>query len=403
MAGISFTAIDFETANSNRGSVCAVGLVKVRDGRIVDKASWLIKPPPGIDHFDPINVEVHGISERDVVHAADWEMSIEGILQFACEDHLVAYDAPYDASVMRKATEHLRLDLPAKDFYCAQELARAQLELPKHHLNDVLEALKLPPVHHPEPGTNALACANVVLTIAGMRQLASLAEIWAAPAASIGQRRPGRRVREQAPDAEGESTAGGAPGGEAPAGEAPDGGAPAAVVTPRRELPLEAQTAAVPAARGESEPLGVEPVSEPEQQDEAQAATRTPRRRAEPPQQAEPAPEQHDEAQDEAQDTAQTESPPGTQSLLPETPPSPASEPPEDRRGVQSGVKSGVALLGAGLLAAFFLSALIGLAIQSFAAGQVGIGAVELALAVAAAWGVWASITAGWRKIWSAK
>jgi DNA polymerase III epsilon subunit-like protein len=360
MAGIGFTAIDFETANSNRGSVCAVGLVKVRDGKVVDQASWLIKPPPGIDHFDPINVEIHGIRERDVVHAADWEMSIEGILQFACEDHLVAYDAPYDASVMRTATEHLRLDLPAKDFYCAQELAQAHLELPKHHLNDVLEALKLPPVHYHEPGTNALACANVVLTIAAMRQFASLAEIWGAPTASIGQRRRGRRVRAEAPDAEGEAPSGEAPWGES-TGEAPD-----AVVTPRPARSAEAQTAQEPAAWAEPEPLQAEP--EPLQAEPGQTALAAART---------------------------------------ETPPSPAPARPKDRQGSRSGVKprmaSGVALLAAGLLAAFFLSALTGLSIQSFAAGQIGTGAVELALAVAAAWGVWAAITAGWRRIWAAR
>ncbi|MFC8302647.1 hypothetical protein ACFUCV_03075 [Specibacter sp. NPDC057265] len=43
MHGISFTAIDFETANSHR-------------------ASWLIKPPSGHDRFHPINVGVHGIT-----------------------------------------------------------------------------------------------------------------------------------------------------------------------------------------------------------------------------------------------------------------------------------------------------------------------------------------------------
>lgn len=373
MAGIGFTAIDFETANSNPGSVCAVGLVKVRDGRVVDKASWLIKPPPGIDHFDPINVEVHGIRERDVVHAADWEMSIEGILQFACEDQLVAYDATYDASVMRQATEHLRLDLPAKDFYCAQELARAHLELPKHHLNDVLEALKLPPVHHQEPGTNALACANVVLTIAAMRQFASLAEIWGAPTASIGQRRQGRRVRDEAPDAEAE-----APNGEAHGGEAPN-----AVVTPGPGASGAAQTAPEQAERAEPEPSqAAEPG--PEAQIAPPAQARRPRATGKPAQapQASPTPR-------------------------PETPPSPAPVRPKDRQEAQSEVKSrvtsGVALVAAGLLAAFFLSALTGISIQSFAAGQVGTGAVELALAVAAAWGVWASITAGWRRIWPAK
>jgi DNA polymerase-3 subunit epsilon len=33
---LSFCAIDFETANSYRGSPCAVGLIKVVDGQIVD-------------------------------------------------------------------------------------------------------------------------------------------------------------------------------------------------------------------------------------------------------------------------------------------------------------------------------------------------------------------------------
>jgi DNA polymerase-3 subunit epsilon len=197
--GISFTAIDFETANSERGSVCAVGLVKVQEGRIVDKAFWLIKPPPGLDRFDPLNVEIHGIREEDVLHAADWEMSVEGILQFACEDPLVAYNAPCDAAVMRKASEHLKLDLPAKDFYCALRLAQSKLELPKHSLNDVLSALKLPSFEHHGPGADALACASLVMTIAGMRQLASLAELWDAPAATIGHKPQGRRVRLAAP------------------------------------------------------------------------------------------------------------------------------------------------------------------------------------------------------------
>lgn len=32
-----FAAIDFETANNERSSVCSVGIVVVRDGEIVDK------------------------------------------------------------------------------------------------------------------------------------------------------------------------------------------------------------------------------------------------------------------------------------------------------------------------------------------------------------------------------
>lgn len=41
-----FAAIDFETANYNRSSVCAVGVVIVRDGEIVDSFYSLIQPVP---------------------------------------------------------------------------------------------------------------------------------------------------------------------------------------------------------------------------------------------------------------------------------------------------------------------------------------------------------------------
>ena len=41
-----FAAIDFETANYERSSVCSVGLVIVRGGEIVDKFYSLIKPEP---------------------------------------------------------------------------------------------------------------------------------------------------------------------------------------------------------------------------------------------------------------------------------------------------------------------------------------------------------------------
>ena len=40
----NFAAIDFETANGRRSSVCSVGVVIVRDGEVVDSYYSLIKP-----------------------------------------------------------------------------------------------------------------------------------------------------------------------------------------------------------------------------------------------------------------------------------------------------------------------------------------------------------------------
>lgn len=41
---MEFVAIDFETANTSRDSACAIGLVTVRNGRIIDEYYQLIRP-----------------------------------------------------------------------------------------------------------------------------------------------------------------------------------------------------------------------------------------------------------------------------------------------------------------------------------------------------------------------
>ena len=44
---MNFAAIDFETANECRSSVCSVGIVIVKKGKIVDRFYSLINPEPG--------------------------------------------------------------------------------------------------------------------------------------------------------------------------------------------------------------------------------------------------------------------------------------------------------------------------------------------------------------------
>ena len=69
---LDFTAIDFETANSYRGSPCSVGLVKVPDGQMVDESSTLIHPPARLDHFDGLNTSLHDINAHMVASAPSW-------------------------------------------------------------------------------------------------------------------------------------------------------------------------------------------------------------------------------------------------------------------------------------------------------------------------------------------
>lgn len=63
---MDFVAIDVETANADMASICQIGIAKYRDNRLIDEWSTLVNPE---DYFDYINIDIHGISEDDVVDA----------------------------------------------------------------------------------------------------------------------------------------------------------------------------------------------------------------------------------------------------------------------------------------------------------------------------------------------
>ena len=61
-----FVAIDVETANARRASICQIGLVVYDNRRVVDEWSTLVNPEV---EFNPINVSIHGIGRRSVASA----------------------------------------------------------------------------------------------------------------------------------------------------------------------------------------------------------------------------------------------------------------------------------------------------------------------------------------------
>lgn len=89
-----FAAIDFETANGRRTSVCSVGVVVVRGGEVVDTLYSLIRPRPNF--YSRFTTAIHGLSYEDTAQAPDfadvWKQiapRIEGL-------PLVAHNSPFD-------------------------------------------------------------------------------------------------------------------------------------------------------------------------------------------------------------------------------------------------------------------------------------------------------------------
>src|SRR3954471_19243348 len=98
MAGPSFLAIDFETANPSRDSACSVGLVRVERGAIVHQAVHLIRPPSR--HF--IFTYIHGITWADVeAQPCFKELWPEISPLFDGVEFLAAHNASFDSSVLK--------------------------------------------------------------------------------------------------------------------------------------------------------------------------------------------------------------------------------------------------------------------------------------------------------------
>lgn len=176
---LDFTAIDFETANASRASACAVGLVRVREGRVVASTGWLIKPPAGHDEFHPWNTKIHGIKREDVENAATWTEQFGRLCSFLGADVLVAHNAGFDLSVLRHAASVTGLDCPPYQSLCTLQVARKAYELDSYKLPVAAAAAGFGAFAHHDALADARACAQIVIDAArrrGAHDVQSLAE-----------------------------------------------------------------------------------------------------------------------------------------------------------------------------------------------------------------------------------
>jgi DNA polymerase III epsilon subunit-like protein len=159
-----WVAIDFETANSLRASPCSVGLVRVKGGQIVEEWSSFIKPPDGYDHFDPLNVGIHGITADDVAQAPGWPQTLERIVGFVGETPFVAHNAAFDIGVLAGACEATGLPVPDLRYACTLVIARrAWNGRLSYKLSALANDLGIQLTRHHDAGDDARASAHVML------------------------------------------------------------------------------------------------------------------------------------------------------------------------------------------------------------------------------------------------
>lgn len=159
-----FAAIDFETANECRSSVCSVGVVIVRDGKIVDTFYSLIHPEP--EYYQWFCCRVHGLCEKDTdcapVFPRVWEKiapKIEGL-------PLVAHNSQFDEGCLKEVFKVYQMDYP--DYIFHDTLAaskKLQPELEDHQLQTAAAACGYDLTNHHHALADAEACAYIAMKL----------------------------------------------------------------------------------------------------------------------------------------------------------------------------------------------------------------------------------------------
>lgn len=110
-----FVAIDFETANRERTSICSVGLVRVENGDIREKIYRLIRPYP--DYYSSWNTRIHGLTYRDTAHAAPFPEVWADISPELAGLPLVAHNSPFDEDCLKAAFRQYGMAYPDYRFF----------------------------------------------------------------------------------------------------------------------------------------------------------------------------------------------------------------------------------------------------------------------------------------------
>ncbi|MBK7431225.1 MAG: 3'-5' exonuclease [Bacteroidetes bacterium] len=171
---MNFIAIDFETANSNRSSICSVGIAIVKKGRIVKSEHFYVRPLP--DYYDRFNTRLHGIDESLTKNQKTFKQLWKVLKIYFKDQTIVAHNASFDLSVLRSVLSTSKLKYPDLNYHCTYRLSKQTFSLPSHKLDVVSKHLRIKLKHH-NAESDAIAAARIAIKLCRKNKVNSLDEL----------------------------------------------------------------------------------------------------------------------------------------------------------------------------------------------------------------------------------
>lgn len=156
MAGMmleSFTAIDFETAQPHPNSICQVGLVRVEEGKVIDRIERLVRPPK--NYYFYRNIDIHGIKPEDTKDAPAFDLIWPQIKHYIEDEVVVAHNVEFDVNCLRVTLDFYQEIQPHFEERCTRRIYRKGLSY-------LSKKYKIPLEHH-NALSDAHACAQLYL------------------------------------------------------------------------------------------------------------------------------------------------------------------------------------------------------------------------------------------------
>lgn len=185
----NFIAIDFETANRNRYSVCSVGMVFVVDNKIVDSVYSLIDPE---EPFDRMNISVHGIRMSDVEGAPTFQSFYESIQHRLKDQMIIAHNLAFDGYVLRDSLNRYNVIPVHSKLLCSYQLSRRLITgKSSYSLQSVCDHYGIDIINHHHALSDAQACAEIMIKLSNEFDLYDLDSIFAKTNIKAGEIAPG--------------------------------------------------------------------------------------------------------------------------------------------------------------------------------------------------------------------
>ena len=154
-------AVDFETANENACSACAIGLAWIEEAKVTRREYRLIRPSEM--RFDPVNVRIHGIRPIDVENSRNFLDVISEFLPDFSRNLLIAHNATFDMKVLCASLVESGSQIPDSNFLCTLQLAKLSWpSQPGYELDAIAQLLGIKFAHH-HAGEDAFACAEIAI------------------------------------------------------------------------------------------------------------------------------------------------------------------------------------------------------------------------------------------------